>query len=453
MNTELTREYVNELREIIEVKDDKAALEKMQDLHPADIAEIYKHLSVEEAKYLYLILDPEKASDVLVELEEDDREKFLDALPPEVIASQFIYHMESDDAADVIGDLAEAKKREVLLYIDDREQAGDIVDLLSYNENSAGGLMAKELIRVNEKWGVTTCIREMRKQAEDLDEIYYIYVVNDDDVLLGVLSLKSLLLASANNRVKDLYDQDVRSVQTAMPSEEVAQIMEKYDLIVLPVVDSIGRLVGRITIDDVVDVIRDEAERDYQLASGITTDVETTDSPGRLSRARLPWLVIGLMGGIFTAGVISRFEGDIQINPEMAFFIPLIGAMAGNVGIQSSAIIVQGIASNSLGLESTGRKLIKELLVALMNGMIISGLLLTYNYFFSDSLALTFTVSSALFIVIIFAALFGTLIPLILHRLKIDPALATGPFITTTNDIMGLVIYFSIGRVLYGLVI
>jgi magnesium transporter len=293
----------------------------------------------------------------------------------------------------------------------------------------------------------------MRKQAEDLDEIYYIYVVNDENVLLGILSLKSLLLANANNRVKDLYDHEVRSVQTGMPSEEVAQIMEKYDLIVLPVVDSMGRLMGRITIDDVVDVIRDEAERDYQLASGITTDVETTDSPGRLSRARLPWLVIGLLGGIFTAGVISRFEGDIQINPEMAFFIPLIGAMAGNVGIQSSAIIVQGIASNSLGLESTGRKLIKELLVALMNGMIISSLLFTYNFLFSDSLALTFTVSSALFIVIIFAALFGTLIPLLLNKLRIDPALATGPFITTMNDIMGLVIYFSIGRMLYGVVI
>jgi magnesium transporter len=453
MNTELTREYVNELREIIELKDDRAALEKMQDLHPADIAEIYENLSLEESRYLYLLLDPEKASDVLVELEEDDREKFLDALPPDVIANQFIYHMESDDAADVIGDLAEAKKQEVLLHIDDREQAGDIVDLLSYDENTAGGLMAKELIRVNEKWGVTTCIREMRKQAEDLDEIYYIYVVNDENVLLGVLSLKALLLANTSHRVKDLYDHEVRSVKTDTPSEEVAQIMGKYDLVVLPVVDSMGKLMGRITIDDVVDVIRDEAERDYQLASGITTDVETTDSPGRLSRARLPWLVIGLFGGICSARVISRFEGDIQINPEMAFFMPLIGAMAGNVGIQSSAIIVQGIASNSLGLESTGRKLIKELLVALMNGLIISGLLFTYNYLFSDSLSLTFTVSSALFVVIIFAALFGTLIPLILNKLKIDPALATGPFITTTNDIMGLLVYFSIGRILYGVVI
>jgi magnesium transporter len=449
MNSELTREYLNELRDIIEIKDDAAALKKLEDLHPADIAEIYEGLSIEEARYLYLLLDPEKASDVLVELEEDDREKFLNALPSDVIASQFIHHMDSDDAADVIGDLAEEKKQEVLQHIDDLEQAGDIVDLLSYDEDTAGGLMAKELIRVNENWGVATCIREMRKQAQDLDEIYYIYVVNDENVLLGILSLKSLLLASASTKVKNIYDGDVRSVRTSTPSEEVAQIMEKYDLIVLPVTDSIGRLVGRITIDDVVDVIRDEAERDYQLASGITTDVETTDSASRLSRARLPWLIIGLLGGIVVASVIGRFEEDIRINPEMAFFIPLIAAMAGNVGIQSSAIIVQGIASNSLGLESTSRKLAKELLVALLNGLILAGILFLYNFFISKNLALTFTVSTSLFVVIIFAAVFGTMIPLLLNRMRFDPALATGPFITTMNDIMGLFIYFLMGRLLY----
>ena len=451
MSTKLTREYINDLKSSIEKKDDSAALNKLDQLHPADIAEIYENLSLEDATYLILLLDPEKASDVLVELEEDERESFLKALPSDVIASQFIHHMESDDAADVIGDLAEDKKQEVLLHIDDVEQAGDIVDLLSYDEDTAGGLMAKELIRVNENWGVATCIREMRKQAEDLDEIYYIYVVSDENVLLGILSLKALLLASASTRIKDIFDAEVRSVQTDADSEEVARIMEKYDLIVLPVTDSIGRLMGRITIDDVVDVIRDEAERDYQLASGITTDVETTDSPARLSRARLPWLIIGLLGGIVVAAVIGRFEEDIQINPEMAFFIPLIAAMAGNVGIQSSAIIVQGIASNSLGLESTYRKLGKETIVALMNGLILSGLLFLYNYFFSHNLALTFTVSTSLFVVIIFAALFGTLIPLALHRMKIDPALATGPFITTMNDIMGLFIYFLMGKLLYGL--
>jgi len=287
MNTELTRKHLDELRKFIEIKDDAAALLMMEDLHPADIAEIYDDLSVEEATYLYLLLDPQKASDVLVELEEYDREAFLKSLPSDVIASQFIDNMDSDDAADVIGDLTEEKKQEVLLHIDDLEQAGDIVDLLSYDVDTAGGLMAKELILVNENWGVATCIREMRKQAEDLDEFYYIYVVSDENVLLGILSLKALLLASATTKVKDIYNAEVRAVRTDTDSEEVARIMEKYDLIVLPVTDSIGRLMGRITIDDVVDVIRDEAEKDYQMASGISADVETTDSQAAMADHRL----------------------------------------------------------------------------------------------------------------------------------------------------------------------
>jgi len=446
---EITRELINDLTKAIELKDDRQALSLMDGLHAADIAEIYRELSIEEARYLYLLLEPETASDVLVELEEDDREKFLKVLPPDVIASQFIYHMDSDDAADVIADLSEEKKQEVLLHIDDVEQAGDIVDLLSYDEDTAGGLMAKEMIKVNENWGITTCIREMRKQAEDVDEVYYIYVVDDANILRGILSLKALLLAPASATVKEIYNADVHSVNTSTPSEEVAQIMEKYDLVVLPVTDSIGRLMGRITIDDVVDVIRDEAEKDYQMASGISSDVEFTDSPARLSRARLPWLIIGLLGGIIVAGVIGRFEEDIKINPEMAFFIPLIGAMAGNVGIQSSAIIVQALASKSLGLESTLQKLLKEFTVAIFNGIILAAILFVYNYFFSDSMALTATVSISLFVVIIFAALFGTFIPLMLNRIKLDPALATGPFITTMNDIMGLLIYFLMGRLLY----
>jgi magnesium transporter len=449
MQLELSREYISELRALIEAKDDRAALAMMQDIHPADIAEIYNELSIDEAKYLYLLLDPETAADVLVEIEEDDRERFLKVLPPEVIANQFLYHMDSDDAADVVADLSEEAKQEVLLHIEDIEQAGDIVDLLSYDEDTAGGLMAKELISVNENWTLTTCLREMRKQAEDVDDVFYIYVVNDDNLLKGVVSLKAMLLAGSSTVVRDIYDTEVQFVRTETPSEEVAQIMEKYDLVVLPVVDSIGRLMGRITIDDVVDVIRDEAEKDYQMASGISSDVETTDSALRLSRARLPWLVIGLLGGIFVAAVIARFEEDLKLNPEMAFFIPLIGAMAGNVGIQSSAIIVQGLASKSLGLESTFRKLMKEFMVALMNGLILSLLLFGLNFLFSTSLALTYTVSISLFVVIIFAALFGTFIPLLLNRFRLDPALATGPFITTSNDIMGLLIYFLMGRILY----
>lgn len=451
MNFELTRKYISQLQKVISAKDEKLAIEMLDKLHAADIAEIYTEIDIESAKFLYLLLEGEKAADVLAELEDDDRGKFMKVLPSETIATQFINEMDSDDAADVLADLPEAKKEEVLQLIQDVDQAGDIVDLLSYDEDTAGGLMAKEMITVNDNWTILTALKEMRKQAENVDEVFYVYVVDDANILKGTLSLKKLVLASSSQNISNLYNPDVISVHTDTNDEDVANIMTKYDLVSLPVIDAIGRLMGRITIDDIVDVIQEEAEKDYQLASGITEDVEHSDSVWLLTRARLPWLMIGLFGGILVALVIGKFEVDLKINPKMAFFIPLIAAMAGNVGIQSSAIVVQSIANNTLGLESTVTKLLKELFVGLLNGGILAVLLFVYNYYFSDSLALTFTVSISLFIVILFAAFFGTLIPLLLNKVKIDPALATGPFITTMNDIMGLFIYFLVGRMLFGI--
>jgi len=451
MNFELTKEFLDELRERIENKDESGAYKMIEDLHPADIAEIYDELNIEEARFIHIMLDGEKAADVLIELEEDDRRRFLEVLPGDVIAKQFIDKLDSDDAADVLGELSEDKREEVLSSVENMKQAGDIADLLSYDENSAGGLMAKELITVNENWNITTCLKELRKQAEDIEAIYYVYVVDDDRKLKGTLSLKKLLLSPSTASIKDILNTDVISVKTDTDSEEVANIMDKYDLVALPVVDSLGRLVGRITIDDVVDVIREEAGRDYQMVSGITEKVEASDNAFELTRARIPWLFIGLLGGIFGAIVIGFYENDLHIYPEMAFFIPLIAAMGGNVGVQSSSIIVQSLAYDSLGVESIGRKLLKELGVASINGVILSSVIFLYNFFFTDSFALTVTVSTALFAVIIFASIFGTFIPLLMNKFKIDPALATGPFITTVNDIMGLFIYLMIGRVFYGI--
>ena len=348
--------------------------------------------------------------------------------------------------------MSEEQQEEVLSHIDDAEHAGDIVDLLNYDEDTAGGLMAKEFISVQEDWNIEKCIQEIKKQAADVDDIYFVYVVDKDNILKGIISLKDLLLHDASEKITDIVNTDIIFVKTDTAAEEVANIMDKYDLVAIPVVDSINRLLGRITIDDVVDVIREEAEKDYQLISGITSDVESSDHVFHLTRARLPWLLIGLFGGILGAQVISHYEGDLRIYPEMAFFIPLIAAMGGNVGIQSSSIIVQGLANNSLGLESTGKKLFKELSVGFMNGIICSALIMGFNLIFSDSMALSITVSMALFIVIIFASVFGTIIPLTLNRFKVDPALATGPFITTVNDIMGLLLYLTIGRFIFGMI-
>ncbi|MEE4215038.1 MAG: magnesium transporter [Bacteroidales bacterium] len=447
---EITREFIDDLREAIKDNDEKQALELITDFHAADIAELYHDISIEEARYLYLLLDGERASDVLAELDEDDRERFLEVLPGEVIAQKFIDHMDSDDAADVIGDLSEEKKQDILLHLDDLEQAGDIVDLLGYDENSAGGLMAKEMIKVNENWTILTCLKELANQADEVDEVYYMYVVDNNNKLKGIVSLKKMLLSNNSTKVKTIIEDDIISVNTSATGEEVAQIMEKYDLVAIPVVDSLGRLVGRITIDDIVDFIREEAERDYQMASGLTDEIEARDKVFYITRVRLPWLLIGLAGGILGALVLGKFEGNLKMYPEMAFFIPLIAAMGGNVGIQSSAIIVQGLANNTLKNESTISRLLKEFMVAVLNGLILAAIIFIYNFFVSDSFALTLTVSSSLFAVILFAALFGTFIPLILDSFKIDPALATGPFITTMNDIIGLFIYMILGRILYG---
>ena len=451
MPFELTREYIDELRQLIGDKEDEAVLDRLNDLHPADIAEIFMEIEPQESIYLYNLLDSETSADVLVELSEDEREKFIEEMPGDVIARKVIDNMESDDAADLLGELSEEMQEEVLQNIEDVEQAGDIADLLSYDEDTAGGLMAKELIQVNEDWDIARCITEIRRQAGEVNEFYYVYVVDKDDVLKGTVSLKKLIIARPTTRIKNIVETDIISVKTDMPSEEVANIMKKYDLVSIAVVDTIGRLVGRITIDDVVDVIKEEAEKDYQLISGITEDVEHSDNVFLLTRARLPWLIIGLAGGILGSRVISMHESELRISPEMALFFPLIGAMGGNAGVQSSSIVVQGIAAGTIDLQGTAGKLLKEFSVALINGFILSGLLFAYNLLLSDSFALTITVSIALFAVIIFASVFGTLVPLILNKFNIDPALATGPFITTTNDIIGLTIYLTIGRLMYGI--
>ncbi len=450
MPFELTREFIDELKEFIVKKEDVQALKMVEELHPADIAEIFRELESEESQYLYDLLDSEISADVLVELEEGEREQFFEEMPGDEIARKLIDNMESDDAADLLSELSEEKQEEVLQNISDVEQAGDIVDLLSYDEDTAGGLMAKELIQVNDDWDIARCITEVRRQSSEVNEFYYVYVVDKDDVLKGTVSLKDLIVARSTAKIKNIVNTDIISVKTDTPAEEVANIMKKYDLVSIAVIDAIGRLVGRITIDDVVDVIQEEAEKDYQLISGITEDVEPSDNVFVLTRARLPWLIIGLTGGILGSRVISMHESDLKISPEMALFFPLIGAMGGNAGVQSSAIVVQGIAAGTIDLQGTAGKLLKELMVAFINGFILSGLIFIYNLIFSDSFALTLTVSVALFSVIIFASVFGTFVPMFLHKLKVDPALATGPFITTTNDIIGLSIYLGMGRILYG---
>ncbi len=444
-----TIEYIEQIQTAILNEEKDTVVTLIEDLHPADIAEIFDDLSIDEAKYVFLLLDDDLAADVLIELEESDLMRFIEVLPPQSIASKFIEKMDSDDAADIIGKMSEKQREAVLAKVQDREHLSDIVDLLKYAEDTAGGLMAKEMIIVKEHYTVLQCLQELARQAEEIDEIYYVYVVNESGILKGVLSLKDIILNRTSKSIEEIYEKDIVFVRTSTPDSEVANLMSKYDMITLPVVDNLGRLVGRITVDDVIDIAREEADKDYQMLSGLTEEVEFTDNLNRQVRARLPWLIIGLIGGVLGAAVIGVYEQELSINPTMAFFLPLIAAMGGNVGVQSSAIIVQGLANNTLGVRKISSRLIRELFGALIMGAVCSLLLFVFNYYSNNSQALTFAASTALFTVMVFASIFGTLIPLLLDKLKIDPALATGPFITTLNDIVGLFCYLYIGKLFF----
>ncbi|MBK7383409.1 MAG: magnesium transporter [Flavobacteriales bacterium] len=452
MSFELTKPVLARIYADVAEGRDSAVLALLNELHASDIGRLIDRLPLEEAVYVYRLLGQEESAEVLVELEEDRREDLLASLTSREIAED-VGHIDSDDAADLMADMPEDKQREVIALIDDAEQREDIQELLTYPEGTAGALMAKELISVHADDSVGRAIVDMRQQAQDLDHIYTIYVVDKEERLHGILRFQDLLFSAKSIRsvIKDICDTNVVSVNVDTDVEEVVKLMKKYDVVVLPVVDKENRLVGRITFDDVMDVMTEEAEEDYQLASGISEDVDATDSPLVQIRARLPWLLIGLAGGILSSQIIARFEDELRIDPKMAFFMPLIAATAGNVGIQSSAIVVQGLASGMLEGVNVLSRLWKEIRVAVVTALVCGLLIFGLNLALHQSQALTYTVSLALFTVILTAAIFGTLIPLALDKLKVDPALATGPFVTTLNDIFGLLTYFTLGHLMYGL--
>ena len=449
MEFKISKVLIHELEQLIQSKNDQQLEVLLNDMHHADIAEILDELDFEEATYIFKVLDSDKTAEILLELEDDLRENILKRLSPKEIAEE-LDELETNDAADIIAELSQDIKAEVISELQDVEHAKDIVDLLRYHEDTAGGIMHKELVKVNENWNVLTCIKEMRIQAENISRVHSIYVVDDEDRLKGRLSLKDLLTTSSRTPISDVYIRKLNSVKVDTEDVEVARIMQKYDLEAIPVVDELGRLVGRITIDDIVDVIKDEADQDYQLAAGISQDVEADDSIMELTKARLPWLVLALLGGFITVRVLGLFEGAMLEHGNLFFFTPLIAAMAGNVGVQSSAIIVQGLANNTLS-GSLFNRLIKEVSLSLLNGVILATILFLGSHFLLNvEFIIGIIVTIALVSVIIIASLIGTFIPLLLDKFGIDPALATGPFITTSNDICGILIYFSIAKMILG---
>jgi magnesium transporter len=447
MAFQLTREFIEKIELLIEYNNSQEILIIFNNILAPDIAEVLQTLSFDHSKHLFSLFNEEKSAEILIELDEEIREKFIDNLSSKEIVNDLINNLESDDAVDVIQELTDKKQQEVLSNITNPQQASDIADLLSYDDNSAGALMAKELIKVSETWSILRCVSEMRKQAKNVNSVYTIYVINDNNQLVGTLSLKRILLTHEKTFIEKIYNKQVISVQTNASGEAVANLMNKYDLIVLPVVNDNDELVGRITIDDVVDFIKEEAEKDYQMASGISDNVESFDSILTITKARIPWLIIGMIGGIIGAQIIGIFNVE-QYPTYLVFFIPLIAAMGGNVGVQSSAIIVQALATQNLGLDNWLNRFMKELGVSLLNGLICCILVFFICKLIYPDPNLPIIVSLSLLTVMVFAALFGTFVPLILNKYRIDPALATGPFITTINDVIGLIIYFSIAKII-----
>lgn len=449
MQFELTEEFIEQVEQYIANNDGDALKGLLDDFHFADVAELLQELNHEEATYLVKLLDSEITSEALMELDDDFRERILDNLSPSEIADE-LDEMDTDDAADIIAELDDHIQKQVIDHIEDEEHAADIVDLLRYDEDTAGGLMAKELVRVKETWTVAGCVREMRRQAENVTRVHSIYVTDRHGKLKGRLSLKDLLTAPERAHISDIYIPKVDYVNVHTDAEDVARIMQKYDLEAIPVVDDEGILVGRITIDDIVDFIKEEAEKDYQMAAGISQDVEADDSIFKLTRARLPWLMIGMLGGLGAASIITGFQSMMTTFPKIIIFVPLIQATAGNVGVQSSAIVVQGLANDTIKGNIITR-LLKESLLALVNGIAIALVVLVISHFlFFTSYLESISIGIAIITVIILAALIGTFIPILLDKRGIDPAVATGPFITTSNDIFGILTYFLIAKLILG---
>lgn len=441
----MERDFLDNVIELIENKKAEQLKAQLADIHPADIAELCDALDIDQARYIYHLLDNETAADVLIEMNEDSRKVLLEVLPSETIAKRFIDHMDTDDAVDIIQEMDEEKQEEVLSHIEDIEQASDIVDLLQYDENSAGGMMGTEMVVVNENMSMPECLSEMRSQAEDMDEIYNVYVVDNEYRLKGVFPLKKMITNPSVSKVKYVMDEDLITTKVDTPIDEVVQLIEKYNLVAVPVIDSIGRLQGQITVDDVIDELREQQEHDYQLASGITASVESADNVFRQTKARIPWLLIGMIGGLTNSMLLGNFETSFAMHPELLLFIPLIGGTGGNVGTQSSALVVQGLANGSLNTNNIAKQLLKESAVALINATIISLLVLGYNMIrFGYIEPVTYAVPISLFVLVIMATLWGSLLPMLFEKIHIDPAIATGPFIQITNDLLGIAIYMLV---------
>ena len=370
---QISEGLIKDVKALIERGDEEALASLIDELRPADMADLIEHLDHEERLFIFKILEPEGAGEVLVEIEPPIQGRLLEDLDNEAL-SEIVQELESDDAADVIGDLPVERAREIIKGLKG-EVSEEIEKLLPYPEDTAGGIMALEYVAVKADSTVQEAIEVIREKGEEVENLYYLWVVDDDNRLVGVVSLKDLLLEPRERKISEIMNPNVISVNVHADQEEVIQLVKRYDLVNIPVVDDHNRLVGRITHDDVIDVIEDEVDEDMALMAGVIDQEITEESAIKISRARLPWLIGGIIGEVISALIISRFESSLQKIIALSFFFPVIMAMGGNTGQQAAIIVVRGLATGDISLMKTGRRLLTEFKVALGNGIICGTLL------------------------------------------------------------------------------
>ena len=433
---------IENIRGFIYRNNSEALAKIMDELRPADVADIIEHMRPNERFFIFNILETERAGDILIEIESPVQKQILGGLDNRLV-SEILQEVDSDEAADIIGNLPDRRAKDVIKTLGE-DLSEQLEKLLQYGKDTAGGIMDLEFISALKDATVGDVITMIRENKKKVENFYHVWIVDSLERLVGVVSLKDLIIEAPDRKISEIMNREVISVDVHRDQEDVARLFERYDLVNMPVVDANYLLVGCITHDDIIDVIEEEVDEDLSLMTGTIGQEIAEESTLKISKARLPWLIAGVFGGIVAAAVIKQFETSLERVIALSFFFPVIMAIGGNTGTQAATIIVRGMATGDIRLVNIRKRLWLEMKVAFVNGIICGILLGLIVGFWLSDYGLGAIVALAGVLIILNAGFIGSAVPFVLRKLNIDPALATGPFITTLNDILGLLIYLGL---------